>query len=240
MGRLAQRQIFSPSCPSGGKWYACSTDSPSQFVGCCAGSGDPCKSTCSAGNLRPASFDPVYYFSLPAVSCPSTSSSYKCTNSQPYAFFGCCKSDPCSAGTVCARSDLDAASLPSESALAAAFSPSSASSTVTSTSTSSTSSQASSSSATASASSSATPTPVAAHSSATSARHTKLIAGGAGGGAALLAIILAWLLYHCLYARRSRKLKQDDFDRRRSALPPIDTAMSQVPKRETVEPRYRK
>lgn len=232
MGRIAQRQIFSPSCPSGGTWYACSTDSPSQFVGCCAGTSDPCKSSCSAGNLRPASFDSAYYRYLPDVSCPSTSSPYTCPFSSPYPFFGCCKTDPCSSDTVCARSDLDAASLPSESSLAAAFSPSSTYSTSTPTSTSSSSSHSSSSSATASPSSSATATPVAAPSS---SKHTKIVAGGAGGGAALLAIIVGWLFYHCLYARRSRKLKLEEFDRRRSALPSVDTAMSQIPKHESTE-----
>jgi len=237
MGRLAQRQIFSPSCPSGGTWYACSTDSPSQFVGCCAGSGDPCKSSCSSRNLRPASFDPTYYVYLPDVSCPSTSSSYKCPFLQT-PFFGCCKSDPCSSGG-CASSDLDAASLPSDSSLAAAFSPSSTYSSSTPTSTSSSSSSSSHSSttsATTSASASTTPTPAAASSS---SKHTKLVAGGAGGGAALFAIIVGWLLYHCLYARKSRKLKHEEFDRRQSGLPQIDTAVSQIPKQDSLESNSR-
>jgi hypothetical protein len=236
MGRIAQRQVFSPSCPSGGTWYACSTDSPSQFVGCCAGTSDPCQSSCSAGNLRPASFDSTYYAYLPDVSCPSTSSAHKCPFSSPYPFFGCCRTDPCSSGVVCARSDLEAASLPSDSSLAAAFSPSSTYSASTPTPTSSSSSHSSTSSETTSPSSSVTTTPVAAPSS---SEHTKLVAGGAGGGAALFAIIVGWLLYHCLYARRSRKLKHEDFDRRRSALPHIDTAISQIPKREVTEPEPR-
>lgn len=126
MGLLAQRQIFDPPCPSGGTWYACSVDSPSQFVGCCAGNGDPCGgSSCSAGDLRAAGYDPTYYAYLPDVSCPSTSSAYKCTASISFSFFGCCKKDPCFSGSVCARSDLEAASLPSDSGAAAAFLPSS-------------------------------------------------------------------------------------------------------------------
>jgi hypothetical protein len=234
MGRLAQRQIFSPSCPSGGTWYACSTDSPSQFVGCCEGSGDPCKSSCSARNLKPASFDAQYYLYLPDVSCPSTSSPYKCLLETP--FFGCCKSNACSTG--CASSDLEAASLPSDSSLAASFSPSStySSSSPTSTSSNSTSSSSSTTSATTSPTTSTTPTPAAAPSS---SRHTKLVAGASGGGAALFAIIVGWLLYHCLYARRSRKIKHEEFDRRLSAPLAADTTMSQVPKQDAAEPLAR-
>jgi hypothetical protein len=234
-----QRQVFQPSCPSGGTWYACGTDSLSQFVGCCAGTGDPCKSSCSARNLRPASFDSTYYYYVPKLSCPSTSSFYKCLYTQPYPFFGCCQTDPCSKGTVCSVSDLDAGSLPSDPSQAASFSPSSAASTFTSTSTStsSSSSHSTSSRATASPSSSTTAVPVGASSS---PKNTKIIAGSAGGGAALLALVLGWFLYHCLYARRSRKIKQDELDRRLSTLPPLDKNMSAIASHGAAAPRYRK
>ncbi|KAE9974096.1 hypothetical protein EG328_004028 [Venturia inaequalis] len=235
MVQLAQRQIFDPFCPSGGKWYACSIDSPSQFVGCCAGTEDPCgESSCSARNLRAAGYDPTYHHYLPDVSCPFASSAYKCMASNSFAFFGCCKKDPCFSGSICARSDLEAAFLPSESGAAAAFLPSSTYSSSKSTSTSLLSSSASFSTANfTSLAASSAPTIAASSSNG----NKKFIIGGASGGAGLLAIIIGWLVYHCLYARQSRKLKHEDFDRRRSCtLPPIETTFSQVRKHEAMKP----
>ncbi|KAF2271132.1 hypothetical protein CC78DRAFT_12277 [Lojkania enalia] len=98
------------SCPSGGTWYAC--DSGSHSVGCCAS--DPCQNSCSAGNIRPGSFNVTAYGKFADAECPAGSSFYTCdlawANEEP--FWGCCKSNPCSNGG-CPDGDLTGAYLAS-------------------------------------------------------------------------------------------------------------------------------
>ena len=116
MSELSPRQAFSPSCPSGGTWYACSTDS--LFVGCCNGSVSPCALGCPDGLLEPASFDPAYWGTFPDQECSIGSQWYTCANSEP-PFMGCCKTNPCNAG--CPTGDLTPGYLSSDQALAAPF-----------------------------------------------------------------------------------------------------------------------
>lgn len=116
MSRHHRRQNFSPSCPSGGKFYACG--SGSLFVGCCRG--DPCEIGCATGNLEPASFDPAFYHKFPDEECSSGSSWYTCSKIDP-PFMGCCKlSYDCSPGG-CPAGDLTAGFLSSNPKLAAPF-----------------------------------------------------------------------------------------------------------------------
>ncbi|KAI2477790.1 hypothetical protein Ptr902_10952 [Pyrenophora tritici-repentis] len=72
---LTVRQDFSPSCPSGGTWWACGYGT--YFVGCCAR--DPCDITCAAGNLYPGAFDPTQYGKFPDATCGTGSKFYTCT-----------------------------------------------------------------------------------------------------------------------------------------------------------------
>jgi hypothetical protein len=115
MSNIFLRQAFSPSCPSGGTWYACT--SGSSFVGCC--NTDPCQLGCSDGSLQPASFDPAFYGQFPDEQCSTGSRWYTCAKTSP-PFLGCCKSNACKAG-ACPVGDLTAAFLSSNAALAAPF-----------------------------------------------------------------------------------------------------------------------
>ena len=117
MPNIFLRQDFSPSCPSGGNWYACGTGS--SFVGCC--NSEPCDNGCPDGNLEPASFNPAWFGKFPDQECPTGSLWYTCQDTNP-PFMGCCKSSPC--GTGCLAGNLTAGFLSSNPALAAKFSPS--------------------------------------------------------------------------------------------------------------------
>jgi hypothetical protein len=101
---------FSPSCPLGGQWYVCgSPTSVSKFVGCCTS--DPCLETafgCTAGALRPASFNASAYGTFADQEC-SAGLFYTCADTEP-PFLGCCKSNPCQQGG-CPREDLAGAFL---------------------------------------------------------------------------------------------------------------------------------
>jgi hypothetical protein len=101
---------FSPSCPLGGQWYVCnSATSSSKFVGCCTS--DPCSASargCTAGALRPASFNSSAYGTFADQEC-SAGLFYTCAFTKP-PFLGCCKSNPCSAGG-CPTDDLAGAFL---------------------------------------------------------------------------------------------------------------------------------
>ncbi|EMD89985.1 hypothetical protein COCHEDRAFT_1178187 [Bipolaris maydis C5] len=101
---LAARQAFSPSCPSGGTWWACGYGT--YFVGCCAR--DPCDITCAQGNLYPGAFDPKAYGTFPDATCGTGSKFYTCTAGQ--TFWGCCKTNPC-AQSGCPDGDLEPAIL---------------------------------------------------------------------------------------------------------------------------------
>ncbi|MCJ1401098.1 hypothetical protein MMC11_004310 [Xylographa trunciseda] len=116
MPDISGRQVFGPSCPSGGSWYAC--NSGTLFVGCCVAVNDPCQLGCPDGGLEPASFDPTYYGEFPDQECPIGSEWYTCAYTSP-PFMGCCKTGPCKAG--CPTGDLTAGFLSSNPAIAAAF-----------------------------------------------------------------------------------------------------------------------
>ena len=104
---LLPRQAFSPSCPSGGTFYAC--QSGTNFVGCC--NSEASSNGCSDGNLEPASFNTAYYGQFKDQECPTGSRWYTCTGTKP-PFMGCCKSNPCS-NDGCPAGDLTAGFLSS-------------------------------------------------------------------------------------------------------------------------------
>jgi hypothetical protein len=214
---LETRQQSNFTCPlEGAKWYACPENSKSQFLGCCSASSDPCELGCYDGNLSNATFDTTLYGKIPDALCQSGDKKfYTCVTSR---FWGCCTVNPCDTG--CPNLNVEAAKLPGGGLNAIYLTSAAASST--STTSSGTTSQTSTSS------SSATSVPVptsAAHKS----QNVGAIAGGAAGGVALLAIIIGWLLYHYLYARKSRKLKNDEMNRQ-NTLPPANAVMTEMPK----------
>lgn len=176
---LTARQEFSPSCPSGGTWWACGYGT--YFVGCCAR--DPCEITCAQGNLYPGAFDPKAYGTFPDATCGTGSKFYTCAAGK--TFWGCCKTNPC-AQNGCPDGDLEPAILNRDDLLSA-YHATGGSTTIGSPSTST---------ASASPKKSDDGTPVAA------------IAGGAAGGvfaaAAAVGIVVWWL---CL--RRKRKAKKE-------------------------------
>lgn len=176
MSLLFRRQEFSPSCPSGGDWYACETGS--KFVGCCNSS--PCVNGCPDGNLAPASFDPAFYGKFNDQECPKGSRWYSCAYTNP-PFLGCCKSVACGAETGCPVGDLTAGFLSSNPYIAEGYLSSA------------------NSSATSSASSTPAETSAAARPVVTSSS-TKApigaIVGGVVGGLAVIAILVILLLWY--------------------------------------------
>ncbi|KAF1933993.1 uncharacterized protein M421DRAFT_415046 [Didymella exigua CBS 183.55] len=85
------------TCPSGGKWYACpSNTGSSKFVGCCAGDADPCTTGCTQGNIRPVAYPFENYGIFPDASCGINSDFFTCAAAVNKTFWGCCKSNPCS------------------------------------------------------------------------------------------------------------------------------------------------
>lgn len=90
------------TCPLGGNWYACASDSVSKFVGCCTS--DPCTNGCFQGNTFSAGLNPTIYGKLPDASCEIGSSFYTCTSG--ITFWGCCKTNPCANNSTCAGGDL--------------------------------------------------------------------------------------------------------------------------------------
>jgi hypothetical protein len=75
--------------------YACKTGS--HFVGCCTQ--DPCTNGCFQGNLRAGGLNISSYGKVPDASCGSASQFYTCTAGS--SFWGCCKSNPCTANPAC-------------------------------------------------------------------------------------------------------------------------------------------
>lgn len=182
MPRLQSRQIFQPSCPSGGTWYSCGGGS--RFVGCCTR--DPCNSVgCADGNLRPASFNTDYYGNFSDAICPSNSQFFTCTATDP-PFLGCCKQNACRAdgNAGCPQADLTAAQLPDNAAQASAYSPTGGPSST------------SSSSATASPSS--------------SSNSTAGIVGGVIGGVVVLLIVIGALLWRRRQQRKKKAAAADN------------------------------
>lgn len=222
--QLSRRQAFQPSCPRGGTFYAC--QGGTNFVGCCTS--EACSDGCSAGNLKPASFEPKHQGKFADQECPRGSQWYTCAATSP-PFMGCCKSDPCKSNG-CPVSDLSAGFLSSNPAVAADFLPadSKASSTQskgepmkTSSSSAEPSSSISSIKSTSSLSpasetSSAAPRPV--HTQPTvagsSAKHsnTRAIAGGSAGGAVAAMLLLALLLF-ILRRKANRSREHMSFSR---------------------------
>ncbi|KAF9629449.1 hypothetical protein BFW01_g10652 [Lasiodiplodia theobromae] len=175
MPRLQSRQIFQPSCPSGGTWYSCGGGS--KFVGCCTR--DPCNSVgCADGNLRAASFNTDYYGNFSDAVCPSNSQFYTCTATDP-PFLGCCKQNACRAdgNAGCPQADLTAASLPDNAAQASAYSPTGGPSST----------------------SSATSAPSSSSSSSTAG-----IVGGVIGAVAVLLIVIGALLWRRRQQRKKK------------------------------------
>ena len=117
ISQFHRRQAFQPSCPSGGDFYACQSNT--NFVGCCAL--QACTHGCSDGNLEPASFNPSFEGRFHDQQCPTGSRWYTCASTQP-PFMGCCKSNPCNDG--CPAGVLTAGFLSSNPEEAADFLPS--------------------------------------------------------------------------------------------------------------------
>ncbi len=196
--------FFSPSCPSGGSFYACS--SGTYFVGCC--NGDPCQGGCSDGNLEPASFDPLFIGKFKDQECSRGSEWYTCTATVP-PFLGCCKSNPCTGTTGCPSGDVTAGFLSSNPAVAKDFLPAAASSASASASsaTSSSSQTSRASSSPASTNSSAALTTTAAFADMpTHTTSTGTIAGATVGGLAGLGLLVALLAF--FLRRRIAKSRQ--------------------------------
>ena len=191
---IRRRQDFSPSCPSGGQWYAC--ESGSKFVGCCGN--QPCEDGCKAGNLQPASFDKSFFGKFPDMGCDA-GKFWTCNATTP-PFLGCCKIDPCKANG-CPSESLAGAHLLDNEGLACKYYSSGCQSTSSLTSSSSTSSRSSPAAAT-----SSTSLP---NASAVDSRPSRgPIIGGAVGGAAALVVfcVLVFLSYkHAARSRRHRK-----------------------------------
>ncbi|KAF2101712.1 hypothetical protein NA57DRAFT_73149 [Rhizodiscina lignyota] len=114
---MSSNLFFQPSCPSGGQWYVCDSDT-SKFVGCCAT--DPChsKNGCPAGNLKPASFDAQYEGQFHDQQC-SAGRFWTCATTDP-PFLGCCESNPCQPDN-CPSGNLTAAFLSNDPDAAADF-----------------------------------------------------------------------------------------------------------------------
>ncbi|KAH8726975.1 hypothetical protein GQ44DRAFT_144179 [Phaeosphaeriaceae sp. PMI808] len=94
---------FNPTCPAGGKWYACPAGT-SRFVGCCTS--DPCSTGCVQGNIQPVHYNSTMHGKIPDASCGTASDFYSCGFGD--TFWGCCKSNPCKAvpGPACKAGDL--------------------------------------------------------------------------------------------------------------------------------------
>lgn len=112
---LADRHFIDPSCPSGGQFYACSSDS--LFLGCCEQ--QPCPNVCSAGALQPASFNSSFWNNFQDQTCPLNSKWFTCASTHP-PFMGCCKINPCENGG-CPPSELAASYLSTSPDVAADF-----------------------------------------------------------------------------------------------------------------------
>ena len=77
--------------------YACpSNTGSSKFVGCCAGTADPCSTGCAQGNIRPVAYPFENYGKFPDASCGTNSDFFTCAAAANKTFWGCCKSVPCS------------------------------------------------------------------------------------------------------------------------------------------------
>ncbi|KAH8726974.1 hypothetical protein GQ44DRAFT_825529 [Phaeosphaeriaceae sp. PMI808] len=199
--------FFGPTCPLGGKWYACSTGQ--NFVGCCAQ--DPCRSTCAAGSLYPAGFNPAYHEKFDDAQCGSLALFYTCTAGN--TFMGCCKTNPCATGSCTggnlAPAYLDTAQLREQyGAVPSAGAPTRTSTTSASTATSSGLST----------STSPGPPSMTATTQPKSGPPVAAIAGGVAGAGVGLAIIIGLLIYFICHAKKSRQGHKESLSRRQSDL----------------------
>lgn len=94
---MTSNPIFEPYCPSGGTFYAC--DYGARFLGCSTSDNQDeiCKSGPDDSELKPASFESLYYDYVPTGSCwnSNDTSWWVCADTSP-PFLGCCESNPCS------------------------------------------------------------------------------------------------------------------------------------------------
>ncbi|KAF2244245.1 hypothetical protein BU26DRAFT_96452 [Trematosphaeria pertusa] len=190
LAHLLARELstFSPTCPSGGTWYACA--SGSKFVGCCTS--DPCTNGCSQGNIQPVAFNASAYGTYPDASCGASSTFYSCLSpDNATTFWGCCKSMPCD-HTECPSGDLVPAFMerPEQFNAYATSAPSSTGSAPSAT---------------------ATGGLDAGGNEGTS--HTTAIIGGAVGGGLGVAIIIALLIFFlCRRKKKSEEGKSSGLD----------------------------
>lgn len=108
LNTLSAREVpyFNPTCPQGGKWYACDSTTKSKFIGCCRS--NPCDLGCSDGNLVSTSFNGSAHGTYPDASCGESVQFWSCNGTAP-PFWGCCRSNPCATKTGCPASDLEPA-----------------------------------------------------------------------------------------------------------------------------------
>ncbi|KAF2132244.1 hypothetical protein P153DRAFT_429415 [Dothidotthia symphoricarpi CBS 119687] len=212
-----KRQNFSPSCPSGGTWWACGYGT--YFVGCCAR--DPCDITCAQGNLYPGAFDPAAYGTFADATCGTGSKFYTC--SAGLTFWGCCKTNACSQGS-CPDGDLEPAVLNRED-LRSAYHATGGSTVTTSTTSRTALATGTTTSTHADVTSTSSPSPSASTAGIGGSLENKppvaAIAGGAAGGAFVLAVIVGLLIYYVCLAKKSRKNHQETVERRLSGPGPI-------------------
>ncbi|KAF1826146.1 uncharacterized protein K489DRAFT_108334 [Dissoconium aciculare CBS 342.82] len=188
---------LSMSCPTGGTFYAC--NSGTRFVGCCAS--NPCGSNgCPAGNLKPASFPAAQYGSMTDQQCEA-GEFYTCAATSP-PFWGCCKTNPCNAGS-CGSTFLSAAFLSNNPASAAPYLALYGNTNAGGVASSASSSSASTSDApTSSASSNSN------GSAGPSSNNAGAIAGGIVGGLAVLAILILGIII--LLRRRKQNTSHEN------------------------------
>jgi hypothetical protein len=103
------------TCPAGGTFYVCA-EAVHRFIGCCGV--DAClPNGCPAGQLQATSFSASTPLA-PDQEC-NAGQFYTCADTKP-SFWGCCMTNPCTAGE-CAATDLAGAMLSSNPALAAPY-----------------------------------------------------------------------------------------------------------------------
>lgn len=196
-------KFFGLSCPSGGNFYICSSNT-TEFLGCCTT--DPCTTAtagrCPAANLRPASFSADKYDQMPRQDCDDARSIkiwYTCKFNKP-PFMGCCNSNPCANGN-CPLADLVPAKLSGDSDFRQPFLVPTPSGSAT----------ASASTATATATATATSATAVADSSAPPAGGGGLSAGAVAGIAVAVAVVLlvavGATMYRWGWKARSAKTK---------------------------------
>lgn len=198
------------SCPSGGKFYVCDT-ATIRFLGCCTS--DPCSDgsgECPTANLRTSSFSSDHYDDISAQNCvgaDAATSWFTCKASPP--FLGCCKSDPCAAGS-CAQANLIAAQLSDDQSKAQVF--------------------IGSATTTATATGSATATSSPSSSQSGTNLSTGAIAGIAVGAASVVLILLAFLAYKCCRGRRREAQAEAEKTYSSSAFPYSRKSRGATPK----------